>query len=347
MPCDVNDPAFCFETGDDRANVHPGLTTFHTIFVREHNRIAKYLGTITNGWSDERLFQEARKLVTAQIQHIIFNEMLPTVLDTDTASNYGLYESYYYKSDQDASIIQAFSLAYRYHNLMPAKLHMTESDGSFGSYKTEDAFKSPSFLFEHNYRGVDQISLGLALDRCPHANRLMNDAARNHLFLDGNGDSFDLASLNIERGREFGTPAYSEYRSLCGVGDVSNWDDLGTTHTDDVIAALKSVYDDPNDIDLWTGVVTETTVGSSMSGPTQSCIVAKQFANLRYGDRFWYESTDEFSQDQLAEIKQVKLGRILCDNLDVSKMPEEVFKTSSNWIDCSSFKEMDLSLWKA
>ncbi|XP_053407483.1 peroxidasin homolog pxn-2-like [Mercenaria mercenaria] len=348
LPCDVDDPSFCFEAGDTRANVHPGLTTYHTIFVREHNRIAKYLGAINDDWSDERIFQETRKIVAAEIQHVTFSEMLPAVLDTDTVSAYGLYDTYSYNSTQDASIIQAFSLAYRYHNMMPATLHMTEADGSSyintGSHNQEDAFESPSFLFEHNYKGVDQISLGFAFNSCPYANRLMNDAARNLLFLDDNGDSFDLATLNIERGREWGTPAYTEYRSLCGVGDVTDWDDLQSTHTDDVIAALQSVYDDPRDIDLWTGVVTETTVGTSISGPTQSCLVAKQFANLKYGDRFWYEST-VFSADQLTEIKKVTLSRILCDNLDISKMPEEIFKTSSTWVDCSSFDAMDLSQW--
>lgn len=38
--------------------------------------------------------------------------------------------------------------------------------------------------------------------------------------------------------------------------------------------------------------MTETTIGPSISGPTQSCLVAMQFANLKYGDRFWYETTD-------------------------------------------------------
>ena len=72
----------------------------------------------------------------------------------------------------------------------------------------------------------------------------MDDAARNKLFLDANGDSFDLATLNIQRGREWGTPAYTEYRdTLCGIGTVEVWDDLvDTTHNSDTVEILKTVY---------------------------------------------------------------------------------------------------------
>ncbi|XP_052282531.1 peroxidasin homolog pxn-2-like [Dreissena polymorpha] len=112
------------------------------------------------------------------------------------------------------------------------------------------------------------------------------------MFIDENGKGSDLASINIERGREWGTPAYYLYRQLCGGVTISSWTDLAITHPADVIAKLQSVYASPKDVDLWTGIVTETAVGTSISGPTMSCLVAMQFANLRNGDRFWYETSD-------------------------------------------------------
>ena len=44
------------------------MTVFHTVWVREHNRLAKELYYLNPHWDDERLYQEARKIVIAENQ---------------------------------------------------------------------------------------------------------------------------------------------------------------------------------------------------------------------------------------------------------------------------------------
>ena len=54
--------------GDSRAREMPELATMHTLFVREHNRLATNLRRLNPHWNGERLYQEARKIVGAMVQ---------------------------------------------------------------------------------------------------------------------------------------------------------------------------------------------------------------------------------------------------------------------------------------
>ena len=70
----------CFVGGDQRVNQYTSLTVLHTLFVRVHNRYAAHLSTINPHWDDERLYQETKRIVGALMQHITYNEYLPSVL---------------------------------------------------------------------------------------------------------------------------------------------------------------------------------------------------------------------------------------------------------------------------
>ena len=71
---------FFYFKGDVRANENHGLTVIHTLWMREHNRIAKLLEQQHTNWNDEKLYQETRRIVIAEYQHITFNEWLPQIL---------------------------------------------------------------------------------------------------------------------------------------------------------------------------------------------------------------------------------------------------------------------------
>ncbi|MPC64526.1 Chorion peroxidase [Portunus trituberculatus] len=122
---DSSGQKYCFKAGDSRVNEQPQLAVMHTVWMRQHNRLARELSTINPGWTDEILFQEARRIVAAQMQHITYNEYLPIILGGTFMEAFGLVprKAGYapgYSENIDPSINNVFATAaFRYgHTLI-------------------------------------------------------------------------------------------------------------------------------------------------------------------------------------------------------------------------------------
>ena len=115
--------------GDARVNEQPNLAMMHTLFLREHNRVARKLGEINPQWEDETLFQESRRIVVAEWQHIVYNEWLQILLGQENMNRFGLYPltkgfSNSYKTNFDPRIKNSFAAAaFRIgHTMIPATI---------------------------------------------------------------------------------------------------------------------------------------------------------------------------------------------------------------------------------
>lgn len=112
---------YFFAIGDNRVNTHPQLAAIHTIWHREHNRIARKLAELNPHWSDETLYQEARRIVIAEIQHITYKEWLPILLGKRYTRAIGLavgnsYSRNYNSEDEPAVSNEVATAALRFMN---------------------------------------------------------------------------------------------------------------------------------------------------------------------------------------------------------------------------------------
>ena len=98
----------------------------------------------------------------------------------------------------------------------------------------------------------------------------------------------DLASLNIQRGRDHGLPSYGRWRNYCSLSKATTINDLSNEiKNSSVRAKLCEVYGNNIDnIDLFVGGLLEDTLPGSQLGPTFQCIIGDQFKRLRDGDRY-------------------------------------------------------------
>ena len=113
----------CKIAGDQRVNEQLGLTSHHTLWLREHNRLASALESLNTHWDEERVFQEARRIVIAQWQHIIYSQWLPILLGRTYMTTFDLFPqtsgySNSYNERLDPRITNEFaSAAFRLSNL--------------------------------------------------------------------------------------------------------------------------------------------------------------------------------------------------------------------------------------
>lgn len=314
-----------FMAGDERANEQTGLTVMHTLFMREHNRIADELIAL-RGYDpvndNETIYQEARKLVGAMMQAITYNEFLPALMGDQAPGAYTGYDP-----DVDPTISNEFSTAaYRFgHSTLSPTLRRLGADGktiATGDLALKDAFFMPSHLLDPANGGIDPILRGLASQRAQEVDPMLIDAVRNLLFAPPVDAGFDLAALNIQRGRDHGLPSYNEMRDILGLGAYADWDEV--VLLPGFKERLMKVYDSIDDVDLLIGGLAEIHQGSGMLGEVFTAILLDQFERLRVGDRFWYQN-GMFEPEWLAYVEASTLDAIIMRNTGITGMQANVF----------------------
>lgn len=330
----------CIRPGDARSGEQPGLLMLHMVWVNEHNQIATRLSDINPHWSDEKLYQETRRIIGAMFQHITYREFLPIILGKEVSRlfNLELDTSGFYKGYDPGvnptvanefsaaafrfghSLIQgSYMRADRHHRFIPnnVTLHEETADGDLGG---------PGSLH--------RLVRGMVNQRALKRDEFITAELTNHLFQTRSFPfGLDLAAINIQRGRDHGIQPYVNWRIPCGLTPIKDWDDLDRVSGPASAHRLRKAYRSVDDIDLFVGGLAERPVVGGIVGPTFSCIIAQQFSNLRKGDRFWYENPgfeSSFTPAQLESIRQVAFSQVLCRALGGGTLQPHVFLPADN-----------------
>jgi hypothetical protein len=319
------DPTSLYVSGDVRVNEQIGLTAMHTLFSREHNYWADRIATdqfagqdLNDSDVDEQIYQLTRQIVGAELQIISYNEFLPAVLG---AGGVGEYQGY--DANVDPRISNVFATAaYRVgHTMLPSELSLIDSDGDLIETRPlADAFFQPQVVTAN---GIEPILRGLASQPQQEIDRFLVDGVRNFLFGPPGAGGLDLASLNIQRGRDHGLATYNRVRIDFGLAPATSFADVSADP--DTQAALSAAYASIDDVDVWVGGLAEDHLPGSNLGETFHTIWVDQFTRSRDGDRYFYKNLG-LEANLVSELESTTLSDIIVRNTGIASLPNNVFQ---------------------
>nr|XP_019940342.1 PREDICTED: thyroid peroxidase [Paralichthys olivaceus] len=345
----------CFNAGDTRVNEGLPLTTLHTLWLREHNRIAEALRGINRQWSPETIYQETRKIIGALHQIITMRDYVPKIIGPESFEHYiGPYGGYNPTTDPSASNVFA-TAAFRFGHatIGPVIMRLNESfqvHEHLPPLKLHDTFFSPWRIVKEG--GIEPILRGIIATPsvAVSPNMLLTEEVTERLVITNVNHHMDLASLNLQRGRDHGLPGYNDWRVFCGLKYIKTLHDLNEIIGDDKVAKeILNKYRHLDNIDVWLGGLVEKFLPGSRTGPLFACLIGKQMRALRDGDRFWWEAEGMFTQQQKAELVKASLSRIICDNTDIREVPYDPFRFEtypSNYLPCNHLPSINLEAWR-
>jgi hypothetical protein len=316
-----------FIAGDVRVNENIDLTSLHTLFMREHNRVADQIAAtqfagqnLSDPAVDEAIYQQARKMVGAEIEAITYNEFLPALLGPNALPPYMGYNPSVNPGISNEFTAVAFRVG---HTLVDSTVEQVKNDGSIIGPKLQlrDTFSRPSLMT--NQRDPGLFLKGMATGTAQEVDPLLVDDIRNFLPAGPGGATIDLGATDIQRFRDHGGADYNTLRQAFGLPAVGSFADITSDMT--LQGKLQAFYGNVNNIDAFVGGLAEAHVAGGSLGPLFRAIWIDQFTRLRDGDRFFFENPGVFSASDLATLENTQLSDIIRRNTQISNIQDNVF----------------------
>jgi hypothetical protein len=260
-----------------------GLGSLHTLFAREHNVLCDELRAHYQDWSDERVYQTARLIVSALIAKIHTVEWTPAILGTevidiglktnwngppahdwltrlgiwliDSHASVGIPMTTPDHNGVPYSLTEDFVTVYRMHPLLP-------DDYRFVDHRTGTALGDRGFLdiqgamadVELRAFGLENTLYSFGLSY-PGAITLHNYPRSLQKF-ERNGELIDLSVVDLVRTRRRGVPRYNDFRAGLHKPRIKSWEEL--CENQETVRRMKEIYRSVDEVDTMVGLFAET-----------------------------------------------------------------------------------------
>ena len=313
-----------FVTGNPQVNNNLLLTSLQTVFAREHNRRCEELQTENPLWSDEKLYQESRRYVAALIQNVLFHEWLPSV--GIKLPRYVGYDEAIKPQLKSAFTSAAFSF---FPTLIPQELKRMDNYGNPYEYfdlELKNSFYDPVYLLRN--KGISHLLKGMAAQPQQKLDLKVVEDIRNLRTTDGTNMLYDMATIQIQKGRERGL---ADFNSIRAAYQLDKLDDISQlTSNSSLSGNMNEVFGSIDNVDALIGFLAEAEESNEFFGETMKKIIEEQFLALRDGDRFYYQNDPAFTTNDILEIRLTTLSQIIQRNTDIELLQGDIFKATSH-----------------
>ncbi|XP_031564179.1 alpha-dioxygenase 2-like [Actinia tenebrosa] len=307
-----------------------GLSLLHNAFTHEHNSVCDMLKNKHPSWSDQKIYDTARLIISALIAKIHVVEWTPTILNEkfvkyavdvewfgklapevlsalmknnvtldpgSVKANIGNPRNFG-KNNVPFSLTEEFVAVYRFHSLLPDQIHIRSMDTGA---KTGKVYTLPEVTFGKVADVFDQNDIKDILYTFGTENPgqlVLNNypVTTSDLVIpkhQGGGGLIDLATIDIIRDRERGIPRYNKFRHLLGLQPLVNFTQFDVSP--EQVQKLKNIYNnDINQVDLLVGSLAERRPPGFGFGETPFVLFLLMANRRMLTDRFL---TDDFKAE--------------------------------------------------
>ncbi|MFI0976341.1 peroxidase family protein [Streptomyces sp. NPDC021093] len=263
-----------------------GLSLLHTLFAKEHNSICDRLKASYPTWDDERLFHTARLVNTAVMARIHLLEWTPGIIDcpaqhlaSSVVGRGGLprwlasrarHGGFLSRSveltgalgstiDHEGvpfSLTEEFAYCYRLHPMLrdsyPLRAHQDGRPIDTVDFDTLQGLRTRTAVDQY---GLTDLTYSFGTMPCGD-NSLYNHPRALSRLTRLDGETLDVGTLDILRGRERGIPRYNDFRAQVRKPRLTDFSQL--SNNPQWAQQIREVYEgDLDQVDAMVGMLAE------------------------------------------------------------------------------------------